>query len=198
MEIKVIVENALREAMNSADGGGPPLENPTGTSKKELHHRRSQHFVACLAKELERNYEGRAGVFVLSGGFSKHKARFGVNELLYDVLVCEAMEIPSSSGQTRLTAVTKGLVAVESELARDSRQAVIDFNKLVLSSCETKLFVGSQVHDRVSFNKTLETSASHCSGHVHLALIPHPDKWDGLAAEEASVEYWKWDGIGWV
>jgi len=67
---------------------------------------------------------------------------FGVNELLFDVLVCEYASTRAAKSNKDLLFVSKGLWAIESELARDSRQALRDFQKLALADCENKLFVG--------------------------------------------------------
>lgn len=73
--------------------------------------------------------------------------------------------------------VKKGIWAVESEFARDSSQAVVDFNKLVLASADDKLFICSQVNDQRAFLDTLGPVADACSGKVYLACVPHPRDW---------------------
>ncbi len=66
---------------------------------------------------------------------------------------------------------------MESEFARDSRQALIDFNKLVLGSAHNKLFVGPQVSKVEQFIDVLKPAARACTRNVYVALIPHPAKW---------------------
>lgn len=68
---------------------------------------------------------------------------------------------------------------VESEFARNSRQALIDFNKLVLGSAHNKLFIGPQVSEVEPFVNVLKPAARACTGNVYIALIPHPAKWKG-------------------
>ena len=67
---------------------------------------------------------------------------------------------------------------VESEFAKDSHQAIIDFSKLVLGSAENKLFIAPLVYDSDAFIQVLLEPARHCNGEVYLALVPHPNDWD--------------------
>jgi len=71
-----------------------------------------------------------------------NRGEFGLNELLYDVCVCRTETCLSARQGKTLRYVTKALWQVESEFARDSYEAVKDFNKLVIGSAENKLFVG--------------------------------------------------------
>jgi hypothetical protein len=84
---------------------------------------------------------------------------------------------------------------VESEFAKDSRQALIDFNKLVLGSADNKLFVGSQVSETASFLNVLSPAAKACQSNVFGALIPHPSRW---MAEECRVQVWKFHTDQWI
>jgi hypothetical protein len=68
---------------------------------------------------------------------------------------------------------------IESEMARNTREALFDFNKLVLGAAAAKLFIGPLVHDPEIYIEVLRAAAEKCSGVVHCALVPHPDKWDG-------------------
>lgn len=101
-----------------------------------------------------------------------------MRELLHDVTVCRLAPVQSAAQGKTLWYVTDALWQVESELARDSRQALIDFNKLVLGAARHKLFVGPQVTDPEAFIDVLRPAAARCVGHVFAALIPHPDAWD--------------------
>ena len=85
--------------------------------------------------------------------------------------------VPSASKGTPLTYVTASLWQVESELARDSRQALFDFNKLVTGAADHKLFVGPRVANPEAFRDVLAPPASHCSGSVSVCLIPPPRDW---------------------
>jgi hypothetical protein len=123
----------------------------------------------------------------------------GLNELLFDVAVCGTGVTPSAVAGRNLTYLTGSLWAVESEFARDSRKAVFDFNKLVLSAADQKLFVGPAVADQESFLAALGPVADCCTGSVFVALVPHPDEWD--ASPHVTCRVWtraggKWAAVG--
>ena len=115
---------------------------------------------------------------VLSKHFPANRHAFGLNELLYDVLVCATSSVPSAKESASLTFLTRGIWAVESEFARDSRQALYDFNKLVLAATENKLFVGPQTSDEGAFLAPLLSPAARCTDSVFAALLPHPSEWN--------------------
>jgi len=186
MNLEEIVKTAYEKAVQ---------EDDSGSTEKEVNKSRSQNFVAYLAAEFRRMFEGTPGTYVLSKDHSALRSQFGMNELLYDVLVCEAEEVPSATKTTMLTCVSNGRIAVESEMAKDSRQALYDFNKLVLSSCDTQLFVGPLVSDIPAYLEPLAVAAKHCKGAVYLALIPHPGSWG--PSNHDSTRFWKWNGRNW-
>ena len=116
-----------------------------------------------------------------------HRREFGLNELLFDILVCETNQVISSDKKKLLTYVTKSIWQIESEFARNSREALYDFNKLVLGASENKLFIGPQVSNREGYLKTLEKPASHCNSNTYVALVPHPSDWK---RESQDVHIW--------
>jgi hypothetical protein len=187
MHIGSLVQTALERA------AGEPLSRQ---SRQELHRERSSLFVENLATQLRRHSWDWDDVVVLSKHIGTNRERFGLNELLFDILVCRTAHTSSASRNEDLTYVTRGLWAIESELARDSREAILDFNKLVLASCENALFVGPQVADEVAFLKPLAAAAAHCSANVHLALIPHPSVWNEESA--LGVRSFNWRDDKWV
>lgn len=85
-----------------------------------------------------------------------------------------------------LVTACSSISPVESELARDSREAVRDFQKLVRADCENKLFVGPQVDDSGAFRRPLGAVAARCRGTTYAAFVPHPDTWDKIRASGAA------------
>lgn len=164
-------------------------------SKGLLHRARSRAWVEALADGFRAHYAHDPAVRVFSKHYAGNKQDFGLNELLYDVTVCRVGSVESARQRKSLLFVREALWQVESELARDSRQALIDMNKLVLGSARNKLFVGPQVHDRERYLGVLLPAADVCSGQVFAALISHPAQWE---AGEASVDVWRFDGGGWA
>lgn len=179
VRVQSVVERALAAAQAQTVEGERP---------QELHAGRSHAFVAALADELRQLYAGDENVVAPCKYDARDREKIGMNELLYDVTVCRVATVTSAAQGRTLWYVTDALWQVESELARDSRQALIDFNKLVLGSARFKLFVGPQVADPEAFIGVLRPAAARCTGEVFAALIPHPDRWDHARSE---VQAWR-------
>jgi len=183
MDIRDTLYVALDTAMDMKDEGD-------STSSK--HRNRSKNFVDALDERLRIQYQASMpSCRVLSKHNEKNRAEFGLNELLFDVLVCDTATTTSYRGSAELTYVTKAIWAIESELARDSRQALFDFNKLVIAASDYKLFICSQAidgNDDEEFLSPLLSPALHCSGSVFVAFIPHPSGWETV---ERSVRLYK-------
>jgi len=167
------VQSSVERALEAARG-----RPPESVDKRILHATRSRDFVAALGDQLGALYEEEADVRVFTKHDERNRAEFGMNELLYDVTVCRTTTVDAASSGKTLHYVTAPIWHVESELAKDSRQALFDFNKLVLGSAPLNVFVGPLVHDAASFLDVLRTPASCCQGRVFAALIPHPREWD--------------------
>lgn len=171
-ELHDLVEGALRAAQ-----ARPTAE----TTRKERHKARSRHFVLALADAL-REHEGK-DVDILSRYHDDARPRLGTGDLLHDITLSRSVQIGE------LWYLTEVLWQVESELALDRPDPVHDFNKLVLGSAHHKLFVASMVPEPEALLRTLEPAAARCTGRVFLALIPHPDHWDGNTA--GGVRTWQ-------
>ena len=171
MSILAVVEQALRIAEAAPDVG-----KTSGT----VRHARSQMFVSSLGDILRRVFADVAGVRVLNRSYGGNKKTFGLNEVLYDVLVCEIGNVPAArSGQT-LTFVKRSLWMIESEFAKSSRAALYDFNKLVLGNSANKLFVAPRVADNASWLATLRPAAVEAvrdGSRLYCAQISHPREW---------------------
>lgn len=185
MDIKVVLQESLKRAAANPD---------EGKDCQAINRNRSKNFVEELASSLRDKFETRPTVRVFSRDCDKHRSDFGLNELLYDVLVCDTKKIQSATDRAQLTHVTEGLWAIESEMARDTRKAVYDFNKLVLAASKYLLFVGPQIADERSFLARLLQPAGFCHGTVFVALIPHPAVWN---SPPLTVQLWKLVGEHW-
>ena len=139
-----------------------------------LHHARSSKWVECLGSAFDQRLKSDS-VHVLCKSSSKARGQFGLNELLFDVCIFRAGKTQAARGK-QLSYVAEPLWAIESELARDSGQAIKDFNKLVLASAPNKLFVGPADVSKAYLDALL-APANACSGSVWVALVPHPDGW---------------------
>jgi hypothetical protein len=181
------VQAALSVAAAKADAG-----KKTG----DIHRARSKNFVEALADRLRAAHQPDPQVAVLSKHFAENRKLFGLNELLFDILVCRTATTRSANGSHTLTYITNAVLVVESEFERNSREAMFDFNKLVLAASETKLFVGPRVSEETAFLKPLAQAAAHCGGVVLVALVPHPADWK--AGARLDVSGYQWTNGGWA
>jgi hypothetical protein len=167
----------------------------TSPSAQARHARRSREWVKCLATELK-GFSEDPDVRVFFKGDPQNREDFGLNELLYDVCVCETKSCPSARRGKTLRYVTKALWQVESEFARDSFEAVEDFNKLVIGSADNKLFIGPRLapSEQSQFLDALLPVARCCSGNVYVAAVSHPDEWE---PNPPDVSLWQLAGGAW-
>jgi hypothetical protein len=179
------------EALASAQG-----KDDVSGSTGEVHRERSKNFVECLAAQMLQAHAGQGNVASMSKHNDGHRERFGMNELLFDISVFQYDTVGSGSSDKELSFVTKSLWIVESEMAKNKREALYDFNKLVLGKAEKKLFVGPRVDDREEddYLRVLGKAARNCEGELYVALIPHPDEWPAPAAR---VKVWTWRLVRW-
>jgi hypothetical protein len=190
LDVRAAVNCAFTEARNKLAAFCEP-------DKGKLHRKRSLEFVESLSDSLLAYYSGRReAVASLSKHHDRDRVRFGMNELLYDVSVVEFDEVHSGKSGKNLSYVTNGLWLVESEMAQNKREALYDFNKLVLGSAENLLFVGPHVIDEADYLRILGEAAKFCSGRVFVALIPHPKDWGNEFFKP--VDAWEWRNREWV
>jgi hypothetical protein len=177
-QVQRALENANSEQISITDAG-------------PLHKERSRLFVEHLATLLRDHFHSEEGVKVLSKHFEGNRSEFGLNELLFDVLVCETATVESPVNQVELTYVTAGLWAIESEFATDLREALYDFNKLVLSSAENCLLIGPMVSNNEGFLDSLSGAAGKCKGTVYVVFVPHPSDWADISKLQVQGHVWK-------
>ena len=171
-DVKRLLQEALKQAQSEPD---------TGETKQKISLNRSRSWVKALAQQFKRTYEGDSEIRVFTKSDYSHRKDFGLNEMLYDILVCRVGEVESPLHKKKLCFVKEALWQVESELAHNTRSCLVDFNKLVLGSAENKLFIAS--HGRKSAEdslvRVLRPAADCCTGDVYVGVIPHPARWPG-------------------
>ena len=166
MNIKKILELSLTIAAMKHD-----LRNK---SPRLINRNRSKNFVEILADQLRKEYKDGSNIYVLSRHYNKNRKLFGLNELLYDILVFETSPVLSIRKTKSLLSVTKAIWTIESELDNNSKEWIKDFNKLVLGSSVNKLFIGPQYKPEKEILCFLTKLAEHCNGNIFLALVPYP------------------------
>lgn len=182
MKIFVCVLIALKNAyMHSRNLNSLSCKNTTLTNQNRL---RSRLFVNHLAQVLRDIYINENNNYnILPDRNGKRNPKFGRKELLYDILVCDTESVPGVKHHKKdIRLIKKGLWAIESEFSSSTTEIIKDFNKLILSSCESKLFVGrsSQKYNN-SFFDLFEKASLFGTGTFYVALIPHPNDWEQYA-----------------
>ena len=169
-DVKQLLQKALKQAQSEPD---------KGDTTQEINQNRSQYWVKALAEGFKKRYEGDSEIRVFSKIDPSNRKDFGLNELLYDILICRVGEVESSVHKKKLWFIKEVLWQVESELAHNGRSVLIDFNKLVLGSGKNKLFIASKVKKGTenSFLRVLRPAAGYCTGDVYVGMIPHPARW---------------------
>ncbi len=169
-DVKQLLQEALQQAQSGPD---------TGETTQKINLNRSQSWVKALTEQFKKRYEGDTDIRIFTKSDYSNRRDFGLNELLYDILVCRVGEVESSVHKKKLCFIKEVLWQVESEFAHDTRSTLIDFNKLVLGSACNKLFICSQVKKgkEKSFLGVLRPAAAYCTGDVYVAMIPNPSNW---------------------
>lgn len=187
--VLVRVRAALTIASHAPDKGDSP---------GKIHRNRSKFFILALTEELRLHWSkvGNTTIRVLSRDCENHRDEFGLNELLYDLLVCEIAEVkPPRKGYPE-TYVRRAIWQIESEFARDARKVVFDFNKLVIGNAPYKLLIASDRPARDLFLENFHPMALACEGStVYAALLRHPSEWE---VGEDRVSLWRADEANWT
>lgn len=169
----VEIINALKNSLLKAN------QNAKGI-KGKLHRDRSKEFLEELRKEFSVKFPIENSFVVFTKHFSGNRPEFGLNELLYDLLVCETGKTLSAKGINELSFVRKAIWQIESEFKESNvRELIWDFNKLVIGSGENKMFICSipKHGKQVQFLNSLKPIAACCSGNVFMAFLQHPKNW---------------------
>lgn len=180
-----IVESALRIARER--------------SLEQSHAACSTEWVHALAEQLKIYCKPSApggSVVAFNRADGKNRAEFRVNELLYDILIAETRPIHAVRGK-QLQAISKALWMVESELKRsDSRDVLIDLNKLVVGKAANKLLAISSGTPLVQWAMDVMAQVlDPDEANVFLVTIPHPEHWRALPLLEGRV--YQLTGGGW-
>ena len=147
----------------------------------------SQKWVDQLARQFQRKYPVNLGYRVFWLGNPENRADFGLNELLFDIAVCRVSRAKSAVHDKDLRLVSQSIWQVESEFAKNSRQALFDFNKLVMGESVYKLFIAPLVAPMKEFLGVLATPAQYCSGTLFVAMVPHPRDWGRYQPSDISL-----------
>jgi hypothetical protein len=183
----------LKQLVQSAYDSARSQEDKPGKSGP-MHRARSSRFVKALANGF-REIHPPPKFAVFSKDCDHHREDFKLNELLFDIQVCET----DCVGDKKLCYIKRSVFQIESEFAKDIREALIDFSKLVVGSAESKLFIGPIVSE-AKFSEYVEAMASParaCNAVTYMALLPHSAEWPAKDIE-SSVKLFRFAEGKWV
>ncbi len=153
---------------------------------------RSSDWVCALAETFEKEYDVSDVHRVFWLGNDTNREQFGINEYLFDVMVCSVSTVESLQRQSnRLEFIDQCHWQVESEFNRsNSREVIVDMSKLVVGSAENKLFIAAhRTSGEQDLLKLCAGIARRCIGAVYFAFVAHPDEWDGTPTEPDLYEW---------
>ncbi len=146
---------------------------------KNSNWRRSRKWVDSLARQFTRYYP-REKYRVFWAGNGDNQAEFGINELLFDVAVCDVSATRSLERHPRdLSFIAQCHWQIESEFSlQNTRDIVVDMSKLVMGAADNKLFVAAHRSrgERDVLGQCAPIAAC-CDGPVYFCFVSHPKNW---------------------
>lgn len=186
--LQELIQAAWREALNSSQDIG--VESDQG----KINSERSKKWMNSLGRQFESQYDSKDDR-VLWIGNRDNKGDFGMQEMLFDMVVCRISRVNSLRNRTPLHFVAKCYWQIESEFNRDnSTEIVKDMRKLVLGSSKNKMFVASHKSTGQEWENRVLTMCSKiakcCDGKLFFCFIAHPEDWSKKSAPSPSIYQW--------
>lgn len=161
---------------------------------KMVNSQRSKDWMNSLGKRFQIRYDPKKDR-VFWRGNPENESDFDLQEMLFDLAVCQTCTVPSYKKRHPLPFISKLHWLIESEFAQnDSREIVKDMSKLVMGSSENKLFVASHKLTDSEWEdgilKMCGPIAEHCQGRLFFCFIAHPKDWYKESEPAPSVHQW--------
>lgn len=172
----------------------------------ERNMKRSANWVDELAKAFQSEYEDRTIHRVFWKNNEENKRAFGLNEFLFDVMVCSISSVQSLQPQSnQLEFIDECHWQVESEFnVANSRKIITDMSKLVVGSAENKLFIAahrSSTNQHIPGNKDILNMcariARRCIGKIYFGFVMHPDNWPKNPVHAVNPDLYEWQAGDW-
>ena len=181
IDLKALIHDAWEKAM------GQQLSS---------NEKRARAWIEYLGCGFQKRYSNKKyeRVFWRS---NPENSDLGLNELLFDISVCQIEWVKSIVQGKELPYIAECLWQVESEFNKsNSREITKDFSKLVMGHSENQLFVSSYQDVRQEQVKELcSKMATHCTGNLYLCFVEHPAEW----ANGPNVpSLFKWEADVWA
>ena len=189
INLKALIHKAWENVKQGASS-----EDCSDKSKGQIHKERAKLWIDCLGKGFQEHYSNKdQRVFWRNNGCNSD---FGLNELLFDISVCQIRCVESIRQGKPLPYIAKSLWQVESEFNnKNSREITKDFSKLVMGRSENQLFISTYQDNRRKQAMDLCSSiARFCSGNLYLCFVEHPDKW---SEDPQGPSLFKWEENAW-
>ena len=148
-------------------------------------------WIDCLGEGFREHYRSKEHrVFWRT---NRDNSAFGLNELLFDISVCQIGYVKSIAKAKPLPYIAKSLWQVESEFdKRNSREITKDFSKLVMGRSENQLFISTYQGTRQEQVRSMCSKiASCCNGNLYLCFVEYPGKWS------KDPQLFKWEENDW-
>lgn len=183
-----LIHAAWNDALNSSRN--IDVESDQGTINDE----RSQAWMNSLGEQFESQYSAKDDRVFWKGN-EDNKGDFGLEEMLFDMVVCRTSRANSLRNRKQIPFVAKCYWQVESEFNRDdSTEIVKDMSKLVLGSSENKLFVASHKPKDHEWEKRVLKMCSEiakcCDGKLFFCFFAHPEDWGKESELSPSIYQW--------
>lgn len=172
------LESLIHKSWENAVKRGAASEDSSNKSLCQTHKDRAIAWIDCLGEGFQEYYSNKdQRVFWKNN--EDNRSDFHLNELLFDVSVCQIGWVESIVRGRRLPYISNCLWQVESEFDnRDSREIMKDFSKLVMGRAESQMFVSTYQGVRQKQVMSMcSTIASCCNGNLYLCFVEHPEKW---------------------
>ena len=189
INLKALIHKAWENVKQRASS-----EDCSDKSKGQIHKELAKLWIHYLGKGFREHYSNTdQRVFWRN---NSDNSGFGLNELLFDISVCQIGWVKSIRQGKLLPYIAKSLWQVESEFDnKNSREITKDFSKLVMGRSENQLFISTYQDDRREQAMDLCSSiARFCSGNLYLCFVEHPEMWSS-APQGPSL--FKWEENAW-
>ena len=192
VDLKALIHGSWRNALEKTTFS----EGFSGESCGQIHRERARAWVDNLGRAFQRVYsDDDQRVFWIANECNKKE--FGLQELLFDISVCQVRCVKSIRQEKPLQYISNCFWQVESELNnKNSREITKDFSKLVMGQSENKLFISSyQGSMQQKVRCMCSKIACYCTGNLYLCFIGHPEEW---LKNPNSPSLYKWEDNGWT
>ena len=164
------------------------------SSHAQTHKDRAKAWIECLGKGFQKQYSNEEHRVFWRNNCDN--SDFELNELLFDISVCQIGWVKSIVHCKPLPYIAKSLWQVESEFDNsNSREITKDFSKLVMGCSENQLFISTYQGDLQKKALTMCSSIARCcNGNLYMCFVEHPDKW---SKDPKGPSLFKWEENGW-